>query len=598
MLMIHDSNDVAALRIIGGHCSTGVNSIGCETNGGNNGGSTSSKPLAICVRNLPVRSTDSSLKDGLFHEYKKHGKVTMVKVVGQGTERFAVVCFKKPEDVDKALEVSRDKLFFGCKIEVTAHEGLDGEDNDFRPLEAELDEYHPKATRTLFVGNLEKDVTTGRLRSHFDQFGEIIEIDIKKQGTSTYAFIQYADICSVVKAMRKLDGETLTGCGARVKLGFGKSMPTNCVWLHGISELLSEKTLGRQCARFGPVVDLAVDRERCNCLVFYDSIDCAQIAVTDLKGRLLNGRRLQVDFASRECQNSFLEKLDSTPTDLNKSNSAWESSSNTSVRSRLGPIGSSNQSSTWNADDVEMRSSTGSSYVDHRADRSIACAGNGPGTSVIGNNNGSCNNPNSAAGNNGTSAMNSGSIGGARGAGSSSIGLSSVAMLASGVNTNRRTSNLQCTSGSPNTVSSSLVAPNNSSGSWSTARTGSSGPGTANVGFGSGSRSNSANNSGSRSRYEDDFGAEPIESDGYDEFGPPAHHHSQHHHTTNSHHHLNSSSAAANIGRDHHHRRIEYRESDNRARSFSPCDKEISARLDDKAYSVKNDDYVSKERYV
>ncbi|CAG2162518.1 unnamed protein product [Oppiella nova] len=133
-----------------------------------------SRPLAICVKNLPVRSTDSSLKDGLFHEYKKHGKVTMVKVVGQGTDRFAVVCFKKPEDVDKALVESKEKQFFGCKIEVSAHEGIDAEDNDFRPLEAELDEHHPKATRTLFVGNLERDVSTSDLKAHFEQFGEII----------------------------------------------------------------------------------------------------------------------------------------------------------------------------------------------------------------------------------------------------------------------------------------------------------------------------------------------------------------------------------------------------------------------------------------
>lgn len=65
-------------------------------------------------------------------------------------------------------------MFFGCKIEVSAHEGIDAEDNDFRPLEAELDEHHPKATRTLFVGNLEKDVSTSDLKSHFEQFGEII----------------------------------------------------------------------------------------------------------------------------------------------------------------------------------------------------------------------------------------------------------------------------------------------------------------------------------------------------------------------------------------------------------------------------------------
>jgi RNA recognition motif. (a.k.a. RRM, RBD, or RNP domain) len=81
------------------------------------------RPLAICVRNLPARSSDTSLKDGLFHEYKKHGKVTWVKVVGQNTDRYALVCFKKPEDVDKALEVSRDKLFFGCKIDVAPYQG-------------------------------------------------------------------------------------------------------------------------------------------------------------------------------------------------------------------------------------------------------------------------------------------------------------------------------------------------------------------------------------------------------------------------------------------------------------------------------------------
>ncbi|RWS29871.1 protein split ends-like protein [Leptotrombidium deliense] len=300
-----------------------------------------SKPLAICVRNLPVRSTDTSLKDGLFHEYKKHGKVTMVKVIGQGIDRFAVVCFKKSEDVDKALEVSKDKLFFGSKIEVTPHEGIDAEDNDFRPLEAELDEYHPKATRTLFVGNLEKDITPNDLRSHFDQFGEIIEIDIKKQGTSTYAFIQYSDISSVVKAMRKLDGENL---GAnRIKLGFGKSMPTNCVWLHGIGESHSEKSLMWQCSRYGPVVNMTIDRERGNCLVFYDTVECAQIAVTDLKGRLMNGRKLQVDFANRECQNSFFEKLDNTGQFV-ASDRSWERRTN-----------SSNNSS-WS--DVEERTSS------------------------------------------------------------------------------------------------------------------------------------------------------------------------------------------------------------------------------------------------
>lgn len=267
------------------------------------------RPLAICVRNLPARSSDTSLKDGLFHEYKKHGKVTWVKVVGQSSDRYALVCFKKPDDVEKALEVSYDKLFFGCKIEVGPYQGYDVEDNEFRPYEAEIDEYHPKATRTLFIGNLEKDVTASDLRKHFDQFGEIIEIDIKKQGAvSSYAFCQYSDIVSVVKAIRSMDGEHLGN--NRIKLGFGKSMPTQCVWVDGVAENVSEKYLTVQFDQYGPVTQTSIDRERGHALIFFENVTCAQNAVKEMRGVPLRGKKLQVDFASRECQETFYEHLE------------------------------------------------------------------------------------------------------------------------------------------------------------------------------------------------------------------------------------------------------------------------------------------------
>ena len=43
-----------------------------------------------------------------------------VRLQGSGNDRFAVVCFKKPEDAEKALDASREKLFFGVKIQVSA----------------------------------------------------------------------------------------------------------------------------------------------------------------------------------------------------------------------------------------------------------------------------------------------------------------------------------------------------------------------------------------------------------------------------------------------------------------------------------------------
>ena len=48
------------------------------------------------------------------------------------------------------------------------------DDSAFRPPEAELDEYHHKATRTLFIGNLDVNVAKEELRKFFSSYGHII----------------------------------------------------------------------------------------------------------------------------------------------------------------------------------------------------------------------------------------------------------------------------------------------------------------------------------------------------------------------------------------------------------------------------------------
>lgn len=276
----------------------------------------SGRPLAICVRNLPTRSTDSSLKDGLYHEYKKHGKVVWVKVVGQNADRYAVVRFKKPSDVEKALEVSQDKLFFGCKISVAPHQSCDEDADSAKPYETDIDEYHPKATRTLFIGNLEKDVTQQQLRDKFKHFGRIIEIDIKKgsSGGAGYAFCQYASISSVVEAIRAMDGEYVGG--SRVKLGFGKPVATTCVWVDGLAEH-TEKQVLSAVSRCGGATSVCVDRAAGAALVHFEQAAAAGAAVRELRRVAAavsatepDHPRLCVDYASRECQEAFYEQLE------------------------------------------------------------------------------------------------------------------------------------------------------------------------------------------------------------------------------------------------------------------------------------------------
>lgn len=93
----------------------------------------------------------------------------------------------------------------------------------------------------------------------------------KQSGVAlSYAFCQYADIASVVQAMRTLDGELLGE--SRLKLGFGKSMASSCVWVAGVADQVSEKYLDLQFRKFGLLSQVVVDRARGQALVFFDQV--------------------------------------------------------------------------------------------------------------------------------------------------------------------------------------------------------------------------------------------------------------------------------------------------------------------------------------
>ncbi|XP_034441875.1 msx2-interacting protein isoform X2 [Hippoglossus hippoglossus] len=279
------------------------------------------RSFGIKVQNLPVRSTDTSLKDGLFHEFKKHGKVTSVQIHGASEDRYGLVFFRQQEDQEKALTVSKGKLFFGMLIEVTAWNGPETEsENEFRPLDGRIDEFHPKATRTLFIGNLEKTTSYQQLLDIFQRFGEIVsfllkDIDIKKvNGVPQYAFVQYSDIGSVCKAIKKMDGEYLGS--NRLKLGFGKSMPTTCVWLDGLATNITEQYLTRHFCRYGHVVKVVFDRLKGMALVMYNNTDFAQAAVRETKGWKIGGNKIKVDFASQESQMAFYRSMQASGQDI------------------------------------------------------------------------------------------------------------------------------------------------------------------------------------------------------------------------------------------------------------------------------------------
>ena len=176
----------------------------------------------------------------------------------------------------------------------------------YRPSDADLDEFHPRATRTLYVGNLSTSslqltastasgaglghgtvpglagapgnpITNGNnncppeVYEKFSPFGEILEIDVKPN--CGYACVQYTEVVSVCKAIKACDGQVLNDSSSRVmKLGFARAVPPKCVWCDGVSETVKEKDLYEQFGRFGKVQDIIIHRTRGHALIWFDQV--------------------------------------------------------------------------------------------------------------------------------------------------------------------------------------------------------------------------------------------------------------------------------------------------------------------------------------
>ncbi|CDQ74520.1 unnamed protein product [Oncorhynchus mykiss] len=111
-----------------------------------------------------------------------------------------------------------------------------------------------------------------------------------------------------------MDGEYLGS--NRLKLGFGKSMPTTCVWLDGLASNITEQYLTRHFCRYGHVVKVVFDRLKGMALILYNNTDFAQAAVRETKGWKIGGNKIKVDFASQESQMAFYRSMQASGQDI------------------------------------------------------------------------------------------------------------------------------------------------------------------------------------------------------------------------------------------------------------------------------------------
>ncbi|KAJ8937318.1 hypothetical protein NQ314_011957 [Rhamnusium bicolor] len=158
----------------------------------------------------------------------------------------------------------------------------------------------PLATRTLFAGNLEINITEEELRRIFGRYGVVEDIDIKRPPPGTgnaFAFVRFNTLDMAHRAKVELSGQYIGKF--QCKIGYGKATPTTRIWVGGLGPWTSIPQLEREFDRFGAIKKIDYVKGDNQALILYDSIDAAQAAVKEMRGFPLGGpeRRLRTDFA-------------------------------------------------------------------------------------------------------------------------------------------------------------------------------------------------------------------------------------------------------------------------------------------------------------
>lgn len=161
-------------------------------------------------------------------------------------------------------------------------------------------EEDPLATRTLFAGNLEINITEEELRRIFGRYGAVEDIDIKRPPPGTgnaFAFVRFHTLDMAHRAKVELSGQYIGKF--QCKIGYGKATPTTRIWVGGLGSWTSVPQLEREFDRFGAIKKIDYTKGDTQAYILYDSIDAAQAAVKEMRGFPLGGaeRRLRTDFA-------------------------------------------------------------------------------------------------------------------------------------------------------------------------------------------------------------------------------------------------------------------------------------------------------------
>ncbi|XP_071726200.1 polyadenylate-binding protein 2-like [Rutidosis leptorrhynchoides] len=197
---------------------------------------------------------------------------------------------------------------------------------------------------SLYVGDLEWNVTDSQLYDLFNQLGQVVSVrvcrDLSTRRSLGYGYVNYANPQDAARAMEVLNFTPLNGKGIRIMYSHRdpsvRKSGSGNIFIKNLDKAIDQKALHDTFSTFGNILSckIATDgtgQSKGYGFVQYDSEEAAQKAIEQLNGMLLNDKQVFVGHFLRKQErdlavdktkftNIYVKNLSETTTDeeLNK----------------------------------------------------------------------------------------------------------------------------------------------------------------------------------------------------------------------------------------------------------------------------------------
>ncbi|KAJ6754758.1 POLYADENYLATE-BINDING PROTEIN [Salix purpurea] len=162
-------------------------------------------------------------------------------------------------------------------------------------------------TTSLYVGDLEANVTDSQLYDLFNQVGQVVSVRVCRDLTSRrslgYGYVNYSNPQDAARALEMLNFTPLNGCPIRVM--YSHRDPSNRksgagnIFIKNLDKAIDHKALHDTFSAFGNILSCKVATDSSGQskgygFVQFDSEEAAQKAIEKLNGMLLNDKQVYV----------------------------------------------------------------------------------------------------------------------------------------------------------------------------------------------------------------------------------------------------------------------------------------------------------------